>query len=117
MLQVIEKPIEVEPFEARPVRFEVLAAGDVNLLRASQIPVPEMKQRHGRLDQSLVKLLPFVLRLGPELFEHLVALEKVLGVEKPEALQVLCRILAWHSSNVTASAVWCPSVVAWRFSK
>src|SRR5262249_17337528 len=111
------EPFQVEPFEMRPVRFEIFAAGEINLLRASQIAVPEMKQRHSRLNQPLIKLLSIVLRLGPELFQDLVALEEVLGVEKPQALRVLGGILAWHVLNVTAGAVLCPSVAAWPPAK
>ena len=67
-----------------------------------------MQQRHRSLDQTLIKLLPLVLGIGPQVFEDLVAFEKILGVEKPQAFQILCRIFVGHWSNVTVPTVACP---------
>jgi hypothetical protein len=69
-----------------------------------------MKYCHGRLDQSLIKLLIPVLAFRPHVFEHLVALEEILGIEKPKAFQVLCRVFCGHLITVPGGDVVCLSV-------
>ena len=53
------------------------------------------QQGHGRLDQTLIKLLMPVLTFRPQLFEHLVALEEILGIEEdtPDRRRMQARLV------------------------
>lgn len=99
--EIGEESLHVHPQIAGAVRGEVASRRGVELAGAAEIAGLEVKQGDGRLDQSLVELLLFAQNLRPELFEDVVAVEELPGVEQANAFQIEWVLVRhWRSSQI-----------------
>ena len=74
--------------KSRKVRLEIVRAGPEKFLGAQRVPLLEVDQGRGQLNQPLVKFSLRAFRLAPEIFENFVGLKKFFFFEKAEIFEV-----------------------------
>src|SRR5690606_12367890 len=79
--EVGKKRVEIQPEMLGPVRLQIIPAAVIQLFRSARVAIAEMIEAHRGLNQALVEAPLRTLAVRPQLFPHLVRLEKLALVE------------------------------------